>query len=52
MSFRVNPWAVEAMGAMMERTCDAAQLFYANALSSADNVDEGMLLNTVFEPDL
>lgn len=49
MSFRVNPWAVEAMGAMMERTCDAAQLFYANALSGADNVDEGMLLNTVFE---
>lgn len=49
MSFRVNPWAVEAMGAMMGRTCDAAQLYYAHALTGASNVDEGMLLNTVFE---
>ncbi len=49
VSFRVNAWAVEAMGAMMGRTCDAAQLFYAHALSGASNVDEGMLLNTVFD---
>ncbi|CAM3877056.1 hypothetical protein KIPE111705_29280 [Kibdelosporangium persicum] len=49
MSFRVDPDAVDAMAMMMGRACEAAQLFSAHALTGADNVDEGMLLNTVFD---
>ncbi|RSM75913.1 hypothetical protein DMH04_37005 [Kibdelosporangium aridum] len=49
MGFRVDSGAVDSMAIMMGRACDAAQLFYAHALTPADNVDEGTLLNTVFE---
>jgi hypothetical protein len=49
VDFGVNADAIDSMAYMMERTSEAAQLFYAHALTGAKNVDEGMLLNTVFD---